>query len=89
MEPRPYERGNTVGRSLRAARSITSFNGATSLRTWKQATRTRRLTTSLWLQWSHVLTNVETEGAGDPALLTKTETEMARDEFENLPEFDG
>ena len=59
MEPRPHERGN-MDAPVRARRGSRGFNGATSSRTWKhqqhQSARLRRVP----LQWSHVLTNVET-----------------------------
>src|SRR5438105_2877928 len=36
------------------------FNGATSSRTWKRQPSLSCPTSAAWLQWSHVLTNVET-----------------------------
>ena len=82
MEPRPHERGKSVSRK-RPSASISSFNGATSSRTWKVQTPSRlafgvgsfngATSSRTWkakqnpamaaviakLQWSHVLTNVE------------------------------
>ena len=58
MEPRPHERGNSA--SARSRSASTSFNGATSSRTWKPAPATTTPRASRGLQWSHVLTNVET-----------------------------
>ena len=59
MEPRPHERGNavTVGDFHFFA---VSFNGATSSRTWKLGKSPPHSSQVSWLQWSHVLTNVET-----------------------------
>src|SRR5947209_3723427 len=36
MEPRPFERGNLLNQSLTPS-IVTSFNGATSFRTWKRS----------------------------------------------------
>ena len=59
MEPRPHERGkNTFGRRLQCCES--GFNGATSSRTWKgQLMPPSKPHFVTGLQWSHVLTNVE------------------------------
>ncbi len=58
MEPRPHERGKRTFSGYNP-RAKTSFNGATSSRTWKALhVLTRTLVVSV-LQWSHVLTNVE------------------------------
>src|SRR5215208_4987167 len=59
MEPRPHERGN-YGSLRTTARESQSFNGATSSRTWKPGEMGEYLPAFLKLQWSHVLTNVET-----------------------------
>ncbi len=59
MEPRPHERGNSGGR-VTVNSSITTFNGATSSRTWKHWLRETQGDATIDLQWSHVLTNVET-----------------------------
>ncbi len=59
MEPRPFERGNKSERERFAGRTR-GFNGATSFRTWKRHTADGRRTLARWLQWSHVLSNVET-----------------------------
>ena len=59
MEPRPHERGNTRGMKD-VFLSHRSFNGATSSRTWKPGIREREPDRVNGLQWSHVLTNVET-----------------------------
>ena len=59
MEPRPHERGNPpLYRST--GRGEKSFNGATSSRTWKLTPPSRMSPGLRLLQWSHVLTNVET-----------------------------
>ena len=87
MEPRPHERGN-IASALPRGIAISSFNGATSSRTWKPRSRPferaplarasmepRPHERGNWfiaanspaklflLQWSHVLTNVETRSA--------------------------
>src|ERR1043166_2545097 len=83
MEPRPHERGNTTA-TRPTSMPPSSFNGATSSRTWKRShdprgARHKRsfngaTSSRTWklvllggpdaeverLQWSHVLTNVET-----------------------------
>ena len=59
MEPRPHERGNPSS-ARRWRRSPSSFNGATSSRTWKLLRELLNYETNESLQWSHVLTNVET-----------------------------
>src|SRR2546423_5996620 len=59
MEPRPHERGNP-GRGRALTRSSSSFNGATSSRTWKPLAVEQARENLEELQWSHVLTNVET-----------------------------
>ena len=69
IEPRqrlqtPGFNGATSSRTWKADRPLESshcqsgFNGATSSRTWKDATP-RNIATLILLQWSHVLTNVE------------------------------
>ena len=59
MEPRPHERGNEI-----VAHQVEPvqrrFNGATSSRTWKLPVSGPTRFSGCWLQWSHVLTNVET-----------------------------
>ena len=58
MEPRPHERGKlNSGRDKDVRR--TSFNGATSSRTWKATALDGVVSLFEVLQWSHVLTNVE------------------------------
>src|ERR687884_237052 len=61
MEPRPHERGNSCFLRRALARQM-CFNGATSSRTWKQTWGKPERTITEQLQWSHVLTNVETNG---------------------------
>ena len=58
MEPRPHERGKNITKWKTKA-IIDCFNGATSSRTWKGLIVWPRSFTVLVLQWSHVLTNVE------------------------------
>ena len=48
-----------------------SFNGATSSRTWKGETTRLRSKPRNWLQWSHVLTNVESWLHGETASANK------------------
>src|SRR5262245_52074436 len=62
MERRPFERGNPrYGR--RRHTEYTGFNGATSFRTWKHSCATSEPRCTVALQWSHVLSNVETQRA--------------------------
>src|ERR1043166_4525954 len=65
MEPRPHERGNYYGKDEEQAVQK-CFNGATSSRTWKLLRQGRGAGRTEVLQWSHVLTNVETNGCGPP-----------------------
>ena len=59
MEPRPHERGKFIS-SIKLRSIINSFNGATSSRTWKGVSVEPEATKVCGqLQWSHVLTNVE------------------------------
>ena len=58
MEPRPHERGK-LGMPPKRSRAILRFNGATSSRTWKAVNATQTKRRQRKLQWSHVLTNVE------------------------------
>src|ERR1700750_2634816 len=60
MEPRPHERGNRLP-VLWVRRVGRRFNGATSSRTWKLIRVTLKRDAPTTLQWSHVLTNVETD----------------------------
>src|SRR6185295_15652468 len=59
MEPRPCERGNMCAQGAAHATGA-SFNGATSLRTWKRSAKISKVRSKRELQWSHVLANVET-----------------------------
>src|SRR5256714_6155730 len=59
MEPRPHERGNSL-RPECVTSTVKGFNGATSSRTWKLDLQTWQSLDTTELQWSHVLTNVET-----------------------------
>src|SRR5262245_11001457 len=59
MEPRPLERGNTFKHRVTNSTNE-GFNGATSSRTWKQDNSEFDQSSLGWLQWSHVLSNVET-----------------------------
>src|SRR5919109_148081 len=59
MEPRPHERGN-IGTRLQFLAGGRCFNGATSSRTWKPLKLSTTQAEEYELQWSHVLTNVET-----------------------------
>ena len=59
MEPRPHERGKVINQTGKGKQSE-CFNGATSSRTWKVGGRVQ-VGQRLRLQWSHVLTNVESE----------------------------
>ena len=59
MEPRPHERGNWHPLGAKENGGC-CFNGATSSRTWKRGFRFAEPQASRPLQWSHVLTNVET-----------------------------
>src|ERR1043166_8753199 len=62
MEPRPHERGNVE--SVEVAEEMAAcFNGATSSRTWKPVSTGTGISGLTTLQWSHVLTNVETTTA--------------------------
>ena len=58
MEPRPHERGNRRC-PCPPSQGLGGFNGATSSRTWKHY-YTPKFGWQVRLQWSHVLTNVET-----------------------------
>ncbi len=59
MEPRSFKRGNaSSASSLTISRS--GFNGATFFQTWKRPLERAQFTTKPLLQWSHVLSNVET-----------------------------
>src|SRR5579884_3809393 len=58
MEPRPCGRGN-LKVMLRTA-AVHSFNGATTLRSWKRWRARKSCWTQLRLQWSHDLAVVET-----------------------------
>ncbi len=59
MEPRPFERGNQLAVPVRSSSEV-GFNGATSFRTWKPIASARSVPAVASLQWSHVLSNVET-----------------------------
>ena len=59
MEPRPHERGN-CHQAILLSQWNGCFNGATSSRTWKLLGEQSGLIEMRLLQWSHVLTNVET-----------------------------
>src|SRR5262245_18088594 len=67
MEPRPFERGNCSACARRSGWRA-RFNGATSFRTWKHNKYTIFATFAV-LQWSHVLSNVETEVSAASTLL--------------------
>src|SRR5579884_4063150 len=62
MEPRPCGRGN-LKVMLRTA-AVHSFNGATTLRSWKRWRARKSCWTQLRLQWSHDLAVVETACTG-------------------------
>ncbi len=59
MEPRSFKRGNPRA-SERGAVQRRGFNGATFFQTWKRGTRQAEYLPQNQLQWSHVLSNVET-----------------------------
>src|SRR5713101_6398099 len=61
MEPRPFRRGNrSCGEALRLPGW--RFNGATSFQTWKPEGSPLSVSPPWGLQWSHVLSDVETSG---------------------------
>ena len=62
MGPRPLGRGNLTQAGTSQIRT-SSFNGATSSRTWKRLNRNIRNDPRVWLQWGHVLSDVETGGS--------------------------
>ena len=71
MEPRPHERGNTsFPGGMRGG--CYCFNGATSSRTWKLWQPSIRIVEGCGLQWSHVLTNVETRLTTKPCETTSS-----------------
>ena len=88
MEPRPHERGNACASGAPLCALALCFNGATSSRTWKRGTEVEDAGEDTGLQWSHVLTNVETSRRARPLLrkallqwshvLTNVETPDAR-----------
>jgi hypothetical protein len=59
MEPRSLERGN-LSRGGKVKDSTSGFNGATLSRTWKPVDTFAAPVAMGALQWSHVLSNVET-----------------------------
>ena len=59
MGPRLFGRGNSVWPTLKEL-SQHSFNGATSIRTWKLAGLLTPKKIALSLQWGHVYSDVET-----------------------------
>ena len=63
-----------------------SFNGATFTRTWKPSLILPMVTVRIWLQWSHVHSNVETSrGSHSPHCLKKASMEPRSLERGNPP----
>src|SRR4051812_8874469 len=84
MEPRPHERGNALGLAPSVTRALTSMEPRPHERGNLRVVRYgHHLPPSL--QWSHVLTNVETFGRGRiPAFKSVTSMEPRPHERGNL-----
>src|SRR5712691_1030392 len=71
MEPRPFRRGNRPCRSLDCFAGH-RFNGATSFQTWKPRRLPKPKRPAWLLQWSHVLSDVETAPLPEAGLFCNT-----------------